>query len=81
MNKDEQRTKGIELAKAAGAAKTLAAISDKDACYEDIFKAALAEVARMPWSRGFCRALPSGRRLPCARTRCAGILAPTAVRS
>lgn len=58
MNKDEQRTKGIELAKAAGAAKTLAAISDKDACYEDIFKAALAEVGPDALVKGILQGPP-----------------------
>lgn len=44
MDAQEQRAAGLRMAIAAKALKTKAAIKDVDSCYEDIFKAAIADV-------------------------------------
>jgi hypothetical protein len=44
MNLDEQRKFASGLAQEAGASKTLSAIQDKNSCFEDIFRTAVAEV-------------------------------------
>jgi hypothetical protein len=44
MNLEEQRDLGIKLATELGAAKTLAALNDKDVCFKDILPTAAAEI-------------------------------------
>lgn len=44
MNLDEQREYGIKLATEFGAAKTLAALNDKNICFKDILPIAASEV-------------------------------------
>lgn len=44
MNLDKQREHGIKLATDFGAAKTLAALNDKDVCFKDILPIAASEI-------------------------------------